>query len=72
MVVTINSSVLPERSELHDNNTDNEGVLAAQEVWLQWENVQMQTAPSSDDRTTQNRSNSLFSIDLEMTLRPNG
>lgn len=39
MVVTINSSVLPERSELHDNNTDNEGVLAAQEVWLQWENV---------------------------------
>lgn len=39
MVVTINSSVLPERSELLDNNTDNEGVLAAQEVWLQWENV---------------------------------
>lgn len=28
MVVTINSSVLLERGELHDNSTDNEGGLA--------------------------------------------
>jgi len=39
MVVTINSSVLLERGELHDNSTDNKGGLAAQEVWLQEENV---------------------------------
>lgn len=68
MVVTINSSVLLERGELHDNNTDNEGGLAAQKVWLQEDHVQIQTTPSSDDNTNQNTSDKLYCLDLEMTF----
>ncbi len=70
MVVTINSSVLLERGEPHDNNTDNERGLAALHRKFGFNRImcRIQTAPSSDDSTNQNTGNTLYCLDSRMTF----